>query len=496
VRLAVLGISHETNTFASGPTTYQHFAQSALLRGGEITGRYRGSHATLAGYLEASERLGFDAVPLVFAYAEPLGTITSDAFDRIVGEMLEALKTSGPWDGVLLAQHGAAVSEQYPDTDGEILHRVRALVGPDRPVGVVFDMHANVSRPMVEEATVTVLYRTNPHLDPRRRGYECAELIVRTIKGEIRPVQALETPPLVINIIRQSTDEEPMRSLVQDVEAVIARPGMLSASVAEGYPYADVAEMGMACVVIADGDRRAASEAARWLACRAWARRDEMRGDALGPEEAMRRAAAASRGPVVLLDVGDNIGGGGPADSTMLLALAKRAGIRGYLQTLCDPEAVGACVATGVRATLTLRVGAKTDRMHGEPVEVTGSIRLIADGRFEEPSPTHGGQRFFDAGPTVVLETQDDHTLVLTSRRVGNTSLQQMYSLGIRPESRRVIVAKGVVSPRAAYGPIAAEMIVVDTPGVTTADLTRFEYRRRRRPLYPFEEEARYEPST
>jgi microcystin degradation protein MlrC len=493
MRLAALGISHETNTFASVPTRYEHFVERALLRGDEITRRYRESHATLAGYLEASERLGFELVPLVFADAEPMGMITAEAFGRIVGEMLEALKAGGPWDGVLLAQHGAAVSEPVPDVDGEILHRVRTLLGPRVPIGVVFDMHANVSPPMVEHATVTVLYRTNPHLDPRRRAYECAELIVRTIRGEIRPVQALETPPLVINILRQSTDEEPMRGLVRDVDALLARPGLLSASVAEGYPYADVPEMGMAFLAVADGDRRLAAETARWLACRAWARREEMQGTALSPEEAMQRAGAATRRPAVLLDVGDNIGGGGPADSTVLLALAQRAGIRGYLQTLCDPEAVAFCLAAGVRATVTLGVGGKTDRMHGEPVQVTGQVRLVADGRFEEPTPTHGGQRFFDAGPTVVLETPDDHTLVLTSRRVGNTSLQQLYSLGIRPESKRVVVAKGVVSPRAAYGPIAAEMIVVDTPGVTTADLTRFEYRRRRRPLYPFEE-ARYGP--
>jgi microcystin degradation protein MlrC len=208
----------------------------------------------------------------------------------------------------------------------------------------------------------------------------------------------------------------------------------------------------------------------------------------------MRRAAAAPRGPVVLLDVGDNIGGGSPADSTVLLAEARRQGVRRLLQTLYDPEAVQAAITAGVAATVTLHVGAKTDRNHGAPVEVRGRVRLIADGRYEEPTPTHAGFRFFDGGPTVVLETDDAHTLVLTSRRVGNTSIQQMYSLGIRPETYRVVVAKGVISPRPAYAPIAAELIAVDTPGVTAADLSRFTYRRRRRPLYPFEPDATYSP--
>src|SRR5258707_4755416 len=172
--------------------------------------------------------------------------------------MLQMLRDQGPWDGVLLGQHGAAVSDDYPDMDGEVAARVRALVGPDVPIGMAPDMHANLSQKMIDNTTATVVYRTNPHLDPRPRGLECADIIVRTIKGELRPVQALEMPPVVINIVKQFTGEEPMLSLVRDAEEVIGRPKMLSASVAEGYPYADVAEMGMAFLAISDGDEAAA----------------------------------------------------------------------------------------------------------------------------------------------------------------------------------------------------------------------------------------------
>ena len=201
---------------------------------------------------------------------------------------------------------------------------------------------------------------------------------------------------------------------------------------------------------------------------------------------------AASHHPVVLMDVGDNIGGGSAADSTILLEAAQRLGVRSYLQTLYDPEVVAACVAAGVGATVTLAVGGKTDTMHGKPVTVTGRVRLIADGKWEDPRPTHGGWRFFDGGTTVVLETTDDHTLVLTSLRVGNTSIEQMYSVGVWPENKQVVVAKGVMSPLAAYAPIAAEIVMVNTPGVTSSDLSTFTYHRRRRPLYPFEMDAIY----
>ena len=495
MRLATLGLSHETNTFALLPATYERFAEDGILRGDDIVRVYGSSHATLAGYLEAGEQPGVEVVPLLFTQTNPIGTITSDAFERIVGEMLDLLDARGPWDGVLLALHGAAVSEQYPDADGEIAARVRAHVGPDVPVGLAIDMHANVSRQMVDNVTATVVYRTNPHLDPRPRARECADIIIRTIRGEIHPVQALEMPPVAINIVKQFTGEEPMQTLVSDVEEVLKRPGMLTASVAEGYPYADVAEMGMSFLAVHDGDASAASVAAKWMGHRAWLRRAEFVGDTPSPEQALRLAAHApseASGPVVLMDVGDNIGGGSPGDSTVLLAEAQRLGVRRYLQTLFDPEAVAACVSAGVGSTVTLPVGAKTDSMHGRPVQVTGRVRVISDGRFEEPTPTHGGFRHFDGGTTVVLDTTDEHTLVITSRLVGNTSIQQMYSIGVRPETYHVVVAKGVVSPRPAYQPIASQIVLVNTPGVTSSDLSQFNYRRRRCPLYPFENEATY----
>jgi microcystin degradation protein MlrC len=492
LRLAALGLSHETNTFARLPATYERFAETGILRGEDIVRTFGESHATMAGYLDAGRESGVDVVPLLFTHTNPIGTITADAFERIVGEMLDLLRQNGPWDGVLLALHGAAVSEEFPDADGEIAVRVRAVVGAGVPIGLSLDMHANISRKMVDHVTATVAYRTNPHLDPRPRARECADIIVRTIRGELRPVQALEIPPVAINIVKQFTGEEPMRSLVRDVEDVIARPGMLSASVTEGYPYADVAEMGMAFLAVHDGEPAAAREAARWMALRAWERRSDFVADTPSPEDALRAAVAAERGPVVLMDVGDNIGGGSPGDSTVLLEAAKRLGVRNYLQSLYDPQAVAACVAAGVGATVTLCVGGKTDDRHGRPVEVTGRVRVISEGRYEEPTPTHGGFRFFEAGSTVVLETTDEHTLLLTSRLVGNTSIQQMYSVGIRPETFQVVVAKGVVSPRPAYEPIAARILLVNTPGVTSSDLSLFSYQRRRRPMYPFELDAQY----
>ena len=489
MRLALLGMTHETNTFSRVPATYDRFD---IFRDDEIVSQYAESQSTNAGFLEAANRFEVDVVPLTFANTGPIGTITKEAFDRIIGELLYRLRDDGPWDGVLLSLHGAAVSEEYPDADGEITARVRALVGLNVPVGMTLDLHANVTQKMIENTTVATFYRSNPHLDPRPRALECAELIVQTIRGEIRPVQALEMPPVVINIVKQFTGEEPMASVIRDCEDAIQRPEILTASVAQGYPYSDVEEMGMSFLAVSDGDEPAARDAARWMAQRAWEMREQFVVDTPSADEALQMAVAAESGPVVLMDVGDNIGGGSSADSTIILEAAKRLGVKSYLQSLYDPEAVAVCVESGIGSRITLAVGGKTDDMHGSPVEVSGTVRVITDGLYEDPTPTHGGFRYFDGGTSVVLETEDDHTILLTSKRSMNTTREQMYSAGIVPERYKVVVAKGVVSPRPAYEPIASRIVLVNTPGVTTSDLSFFEYHRRRTPLYPFEEDARY----
>ena len=494
MRLAALGFAHETNTFARSATTFEMIERAGIRRGDAIWDAYRDSGATMGGYLEAGERLAdVQVVPLLFTAPTPSGTITRDAFERVVGEMLALLEQHGPWDAVLLGQHGAAVAEEYPDADGEVTARVRALVGPNVPIGLTPDMHANLSQRMVDESTVIVGYRTNPHLDARRRAVECATLVARAARGEVRPVQALETPPLVINILQQFTGAPPMTLLLERLEEVLARPGILSATVAQGYPYADVTEMGMAFLAIADGDADLARRAARDLDAAAWGMRDDFVGDGVAPEDALRRAMAAPAGPMVLMDAGDNVGGGSPGDSTHLLAIAQRLGARRYLQILFDPQAVAACLAAGVGARVSLRVGGKTDDMHGAPVAVSGLVRVLADGHFEDPGPTHGGARFFDQGLTAVLETEDGMTLVLTSKLCLPIGIRQLRSVGVHPEDYQVVVAKGVVSPRPAYEPIAAEILLVNTPGVTSADLSTFRYHHRRRPLFPFERDG-FEP--
>ncbi|HCI86188.1 MAG TPA: hypothetical protein DHV68_05030 [Dehalococcoidia bacterium] len=517
MKFAILGISHETNTFSKVPASYEEFMKSHIERGQEIIDEYGESEYTISGYLQAAEDFGFEAVPLMYGKTGPIGTITKDAYDRLTEEMFQMLKDQGPWDAVLISNHGAAVSEEFPDMDGEFTRTVREIVGPDVPVGMTLDMHANVSKDSVANTDVCVVWRTCPHLDAKVRGYKCAELIYRTAKGEINPVQFIEMPPMLVNIVKQFTGQEPMKGLVDECVEANEIEGVLDTSIAEGYPYSDVEEMGMSWITITDGDAELAEKVSKDLAASAWTKREELNKQVPSIHEALKMAEESyvgpkpegvenyvpddgsalaeaeesehSRlGPIVLMDVGDNIGGGSSADSTHILKVAQEMGVTGYLQTLYDPEAVATCVHAGVGAEIALDVGGKTDDMHGEPVHVVGTVGNIDDGPYEETRPTHGGFRFYDDGKRVLFKTTDGMTILLTSRRSGNTAREQMYSMGIRPEDYRIVVAKGVSSPRPAYQPIAAEIIIVNSPGVTSADLDTFEFHSRRIPLYPFEE--------
>jgi microcystin degradation protein MlrC len=480
--VGIAGLLHESNTFLPTPTEYEDFASTSLTRGEELIERWQGAPHELGGFLEGARQFGFTPAPALAAFAVPSGALTPDAFERLVAELLGAIEGAAPLDGLLLALHGATVSVDFPDADGEILRRVRALLGSRIPIICTLDLHANVSPAMAAHATALICYRSNPHLDQRERGLEAAELMGRILRGQAHPVQALETPPMLIRISTQYTAEPPARGLYEDVREVLRWPGILSASVAMGFYYADVEEMGASFLAVADGDPALARRAAQWLARRAWERRHEFAAQLPGPVEAVRMAAQSNRTPVVLMDVGDNVGGGSPGDSTVLFGEILRQGVPNALVVLYSPEAVRTCIGAGVRESVQI----------GSPIQLAGTVRTLSDGRYIETQVRHGGWTQNDQGITAVVETEEQHTVVFTSRRMAPMSLEQILSLGIHPERKRILIVKGVVAPRAAYEPVAGEIILVDTPGVTADDPRKFEYRRRRRPLYPLEAEAEY----
>jgi microcystin degradation protein MlrC len=248
--------------------------------------------------------------------------------------------------------------------------------------------------------------------------------------------------------------------------------------------------MGASFVAVADDDAGLAQRMAQSIAAAAWERRHEFTSRLLSPEDAVARAGAAPAGPVALFDVGDNVGGGSPGDSTILLEELRRQGVPDWLVVLHDPESVERCVAAGVRNNVWLEAGAKTDTLHGRPVPIDARVRLLSDGIFVEREVRHGGWGRNDQGVTALVDVTPAGSIVFTSRRMAPMSLEKLLSIAAHPEQRRAIVVKGVVAPRAAYEPVCREILLVDTPGVTAGDPSRFHYRHRRNPLYPLEPNA------
>lgn len=485
-RIAIVAIAHESNTFLKKPTTMEDFRRSILLRGEEVRKEYGRSHHEISGFFETLDAAGFEAVPIMMAWATPSGTITTETIDELWSIAQEELEKAGEIDGILAAPHGAAVDAKTGDMDGWWLTELRRKYGAGIPIISTLDPHANVTQKMIDACDANITYRSNPHLDQKARGIEAANLMIRTVRGEIKPTQAVSLPPFVINIERQYTDSEPCLGLQAKAEEIRQRDKVLSVSVILGFPYADVPEMGSGFIVVTDNAPELAEQYARELTEYLWENKEDFRGVMIGVEEAIDTAVDAPK-PVCLLDMGDNVGGGGPADSTIILhALHARGNLKSFL-TVYDAEAVKEAQKASVGDRIHLSIGGKTDPLHGEPFESEVIVRSFHDGRYRETEVRHGGKLNYNMGPAAVVETDSGITIMLTSRRHGSSSLQQLLSNEIDPLSFDVLMAKGVHAPVAAYGPICPTVIRVNTPGITTADMDQLTYHKRRKPLFPFE---------
>jgi microcystin degradation protein MlrC len=493
MRIGLVALLQESNTFLREPTSLDRFEQDLLAEGEEVRRRLAGTHHEVGGFFEGLAEAGVEAVPVFAARALPFGVVTAEAFAALLGRMFAALDRAVPLDGVLVAPHGATVSAAHPDADGHWLSELRARLGPRVPIIGTLDPHANLSPRMTAACNALVAYRTNPHLDQKQRGRDAAALLVQTLRGEVRPTMAAAFPPLAINIECQLTSEPPCLPLYQLADEMLRRPGVLSDSILLGFPYADVAEMGSSVLVVTNDDVVLARDLANELASHLWQRRHEFVGRLTGVAEAVERAAGLD-GPVCLLDMGDNVGGGSPGDGTVLAHALRERGVGPAFVCLSDPRSVAEAEAAGVGAEVRLRSGGKTDDLHGSPLEGTFTVLGLHDGRFEEPEARHGGFRTFDQGRTAVVRGGDGLTLMLTSRRMTPFSLRQLTTFGVDPAAFRVLVAKGVHAPVAAYAPVCRHLLRVNTPGVTTADLAALDFRHRRRPLFPFEPEAAWGP--
>lgn len=493
-RIAIGGIVHETHCFTDTPTTLADFQAQGLYEGAALIRAMKGTRAGIGGMIEGIEAEGWELIPTLYGTAMPGGIVAEDAYQSMLGSLLDQLAAAMPLDGVLLALHGAMVTEEQLDAESDILQRVRAIIGPATPLVVELDMHGNISPHTVALADVLVAFDTNPHIDPHARGCEAARIMGRLQRGDIQPTAAFAQPPLLLAPQATGTDDLPLRAVHARAAEMEAEAAVVCICVMGGFAYGDTPYTGASVIITTNNDQQLAQQYADELAAMMLEQCHSALPQFLAPDLAVKRALQMSGGPIILVDSADNIGGGTPGNGTDALRAMLALDVQEGTVVLADPEAVDACFVAGLGAPLSTVVGGKTDRWHGQPVEVVGVVQALSAGSFACELPDNHFAAFYGdiihMGRTAWLRVRGVN-IVLTERKTPPFDLAQLRGVGVIPEYQKMIVVKSAVAYRAAYLPIAVGVVEMDTAGLCTANLTRFPYRHLRRPIFPLDELVR-----
>ena len=479
MKLFTAGFAHETNSFSPLPTSKRNF-EELMIRPKTGQGMKRLKDAVgYADFIRLGEESQMQVAKSLYCEAQPSAPMLQRDYEEIRDEILADLKAAMPVDMVLLMLHGAHVAQGYDDCEGDIAGRVRASVGPKVPLGIELDLHANVTRKMLANATALMACKEYPHIDFAERAKDLFELCTRAAKGEIKPVMAKFDVPMLGNF---PTTREPLRSFVEETSAMEGKDGILSISLIHGFAWADFEEMGASVVVVADGDVGKARALAETLGKRFFAMREQIASPLVSLEVALDQAVAAAKGPVVMADRSDNAGGGAPGDSTYVLGALLTRGIKNAaLAMIWDPMAVQSCFDAGVGATLELRIGGKTGRFSGSPLDVIAKVTALA----ETPRQfVFGAEAPLGRSAAIHIDGID---VVLNSIRQQTFGPECFTELGIDPTARKIVAVKSAQHFHAAFAPIAAKIIYLDAPGALSTNYLQYPFKRMRRPMAPLD---------
>ncbi len=492
MRIAIGGFLHESHSFAPQPTTYRDFVEPGgfppLCHGATLISSLRNTSVPTAGALSVIESEGATIVPLAWGFANPAGPVQDEAFERIAAlncALLSLALDDGPLDGVYLDLHGAAMVDSFPDAEGELLRRIRAIIGPTLPLAISLDPHANLTEPMVELADVVVPFRTYPHVDTKEAGARAARLLFDRINRREPWKKAWRQLDFWIPLGAQCTLMPPMEPVMAERAAIANRPGIVELAFCFGFPYADFAGCGPFLAAYADTQTaadQAADEFLELVNMREHEFTQELLPSSVAVAQAKRRAATTS-GPIVIADTQDNPGGGGHGDTTELLIELVRQEAKGALVCLInDHQSAAACHAAGEGAAVSLSLGGKSDRM---PYQCSAKVEKLTDGRFMLTGPMGAGNPA-NLGPTALIDIDGIKVIVVT-RKMQALDQAIIRHVGIEPSDCPILVLKSSVHFRADFGPIAGHVIVAVAPGPVVADPATLNFRHvradiRRRP--------------
>ncbi len=482
--------AHETNTFSQLNTTLENYRDFVLAFGDDVPDAIAGSMLEPNGVIQVAEEADWDLVHTVAGWATPSGPVEREVWDVGAGAIFEAAQTQGPFDGIVLALHGAMTTVDHADAEGVLLQELRDIVGPDIPIAITLDLHANVTRLMARHANIICAFRTYPHTDQVATAARASRILDRTMKGEVAPRVHLARRNMLVGLDHgRTTVDNPMTQLMARAEALEEKdPGVLTVSLHAGFTPADFPEVGPSVAVTGDGPSARYRTIAEAYMHFAWEQRHFDSNEYLGAAEAMGRLStlADGAGPVVIADASDNPGAGAYGDSTFLLKAMLDAGLeKAVFGMICDPETAVQLTKAGVGADVSVRMGGKVDPTFGPPLELSGQVAAVTDGIYVARGPRWRGviQRL---GPTAVLRV-GGVDIVVASKRIQCTELETFTHAGIDPSQKAVVAVKSMHHFRAAFAPIARHILIVDSGALATKDYNRLPYKNLRRPIFPLD---------
>ncbi|MCU4182438.1 M81 family metallopeptidase [Bosea sp. BH3] len=485
MRLALIHIVQETNDFNPVLTTLADFEAFGLVEGEEIASQF-GEIGQIGGHYAAVRESGLaiETVPIIRAWSVAGGRISREAFDFFQAKIRAGLETAGPIDALVLHLHGACAAEGIDDVEGEQAELCRRILGPDVPILLGLDHHANITQKIIDNCTAIVGHRTQPH-DVFDTGKIGTEVLLRILTGKLNPVMAWRKIPLLSHQEQFLTSKGPMKTWFDQARAIEADSRVLQASNYPMQPWLDVAEGGWSTIVVTDGDQSLAETLADELADLAWSMRDDFQvRAAVTVDEAVLEADAFARGVVVLSDTGDTVFGGAAGDSNVLLEAMLRLGIKGRaLMPLISAEAVATLTAAGEGAEVTLPLGGDAAPAFFKPLTVTGTVRKLGSGAValnfnHQPEVDMGRVAVFDIGPV---------TLLISELRGVAGNVPGVYeAFGVKPTDYKMAVLK-TASNFQYFDEIASGLVRADTRGPGQSDVFTLPWQRIPRPVYPLE---------
>lgn len=483
-RVLLAGVRHEVNTFVPGVIDLETFQRHLLVEGDDVLGPKHGSNQEVDGAVDVARAEGVELVPVIYSHVQAGPPISDAAYDYISGRILAAVRQyHHQLDGILLLLHGAMATESSEDPEGELIATVRDIVGPQMPISVSFDMHCHFTALKASSATSIVGYHTHPHVDFYDTGARAMRLLVKTMRGEARPLLAYRKLRMIASAEKHNTSRPPASEVMGHALALEKEPGILAATYFPSQPWMDLSELGWATVVVTDGDRALAQAKADELAQMAWERREQYLVQKTPIRQAIEQSLASPSQPWVLTDSSDAVTGGGHGDGNALLRELLAMGYASSaLLTLTDPEAVAACFTAGVEGEVSVAAGGKLTPNFYQPVPLHGRVKTLTDGKYMGDLPVEPK----DIGRTAVLEVGGIHIL-LSERGAQTIDAAAYHSAGLEPRRYKIVQVKSPGGFRAIYEPFAAGIFELDALGPTDSELTRLPFRKIQRPLWPFD---------